>query len=180
MKNKILNKVFTRAPSLGLKDYYIGAGCLAQTIWNYLSGFPLNHGIQDVDFVYYNDKDVSFDDEDKVVNKVHKLYKDIPIKIDVKNQARVHLWYEKHFGYAIKPYPTLEAAINAWPTTATALGVRRDSHGRWIVYAPFGLNDVFGKIVRANKTQITKEIYEKKVIKWSAIWTDLKIIPWEQ
>ena len=180
MKNKILNKLFTRAPSLGLKDYYIGAGCLAQVIWNYLSGFPLNRGIQDIDFVYFNDKDVSFDDEDKVVNKVHKLYKDIPIKIDVKNQARVHLWYEKHFGYAIKPYPTLEAAINTWPTTATALGARRDANGKWIVYAPFGLNDLFGKIVRANKTQITQEIYEKKVIKWSAIWADLKIIPWEQ
>ena len=180
MKNKILNELFTRAPSLGLKDYYIGAGCLAQTIWNYLSGFPLNQGIQDIDFVYFNDKDVSFEEEDDVVNKVHKLYKDIPIKIDVKNQARVHLWYEKHFGYAIKPYPSLEAAINTWPTTATALGLRRDSKGKWIVYAPFGLNDLFGKIVRANKTQITKEIYEKKVIKWRAIWTDLKIIPWEQ
>jgi len=180
MKNKILNKLFTRAPSLGLKDYYIGAGCLAQTIWNYLSGFPLNHGIQDVDFVYYNNKDMSFNEEDKVVNKVHKLYKDIPIKIDVKNQARVHLWYEKHFGYTIKPYPSLEAAINTWPTTATAIGARRESSGKWIVYAPFGLNDLFGKIVRANKAQITKEIYEKKVIKWSAIWIDLKIIPWEQ
>ena len=32
MKNKILNEVFTRAPSLGLKNYYIGAGCLAQVI----------------------------------------------------------------------------------------------------------------------------------------------------
>ena len=46
--------------------------------------------------------------------------------------------------------------------------------------APFGLNDLFGKIVRANKTQITKEIYKKKDIKWSALWIDLRIIPWEQ
>ena len=91
MKNKILNEIFTRAPSLGLKDYYIGAGCLAQTIWNYLSGVPLNQGIQDLDLVYFNDKEVSFDEEDNVVSKVHQLYKDIPIKIDVKNQARVHL-----------------------------------------------------------------------------------------
>lgn len=180
MENKILNEVFTRAPSLGLKDYYIGAGCLAQTIWNYLSGFPLNQGIQDLDLVYFNDKEVSFDEEDKVVSKVHQLYKDIPIKIDVKNQARVHLWYEKHFGYAIKPYPTLEAAINTWPTTATALGARRESSGKWIIYSPFGLNDLFGKVVRANKAQITKEIYEKKVLKWSSIWIDLKIIPWEE
>ena len=29
MKNKILNGLFTRAPSLGPKNYYIGAGCLA-------------------------------------------------------------------------------------------------------------------------------------------------------
>ena len=180
MENKILNELFTRAPSLGLKDYYIGAGCLAQTIWNYLSGFPLNHGIQDLDLVYFNEKEVSFNEEDKVVSKVHQLYKDIPIKIDVKNQARVHLWYERHFGYTIEPYPTLEAAINTWPTTATALGARRESSGKWVVYAPFGLNDLFGKIVRANKAQITQEIYEKKVLKWSAIWIDLKIIPWEE
>ena len=136
--------------------------------------------IQDIDFVYFNNKDMSFDDEDNVVNKVHKLYNDIPIKIDVKNQARVHLWYEKHFGYAIKSYPSLEAAINTWPTTATALGARRESSGKWIIYSPFGLNDLFGKVVRANKAQITKEIYEKKVLKWSSIWIDLKIIPWEE
>jgi len=83
-------------------------------------------------------------------------------QIDVKNQARVHLWYEKHFAYAIKPYPSLEAAINTWPTTVTTLEARRDAHGKWIVYAPFGLNDLFGMVVIANKAQITQEIYERK------------------
>lgn len=38
--------------------------------------------------------------------------------------------------------------------------------------ALFGLNDVFGKIVRTNKAQINQEIYEKKVLIWIAngIW----------
>jgi len=47
------------------------------------------------------------------------------------------------------------------------------------VYAPFGLNDLFGKIVRSNKAQINKQIYEKKVSSWLNKWPDLKIIPWE-
>jgi hypothetical protein len=47
------------------------------------------------------------------------------------------------------------------------------------VYAPFALNDLFGMIVRANKAQITKNIYEKKTSKWTKIWTELIVIPWE-
>ena len=30
---------------------------------------------------------------------------------DVKNEARVHLWYEARFGAAIPPYQSAEAAI---------------------------------------------------------------------
>lgn len=180
MKNEILKEVFLKAPLLDLTDYYIGAGCLTQTIWNYLSGFLLNYGIDDYDIVFFNNEDLSFESEDKVVQKVKKLFNDLPIKVDVKNQARVHLWYKKHFGYDIHPYISLESAINSWPTTATAIGARRDSDGEWKIYAPFGLNDLFGKIIRSNKAQITKDIYEKKVKRWSSNWSDLIIIPWEQ
>ena len=34
-----------------------------------------------------------------------------------------------------------------------------------------------GKVVRANKAQITKEVHKKKVLKWSSICINLKIIP---
>lgn len=85
-----------------------------------------------------------------------------------------------NFGYDIKPYSQIEEAINTWPTTATAIAIRLNQDNNWVMYAPFGLNDVFGKIVRANKTQITQKIYEKKVQKWLSIWPDLKVIPWEK
>src|ERR1700730_3374080 len=39
--------------------------------------------------------------------------------------ARVHLWYEDRFGYALKPYLSSADAIATFPTTATAVGVRR-------------------------------------------------------
>jgi hypothetical protein len=176
--NFVLEDVFQQAPLLNLEQYYIGAGCITQSIWNYLCGFPLDTGIKDIDFVYY-DSDLSYDKECEVIETVKKLFSGLPFSIDIKNQARVHLWYEQHFGYPIKPYESLEDAINSWPTTATAIGLRRNADGEYKIYAPFGLNDLFGLTVRANKVQITKEIYEKKANRWIAIWPELTVIPWE-
>jgi uncharacterized protein len=74
----------------------------------------------------------------------------------------VHLWYEERFGYAIKPYPCCADAIATFPTTATAIGVRW-LRGKFECCAPFGFDDLFGLVVRPNKTQITRGIYEAKV-----------------
>ncbi|WP_225999255.1 nucleotidyltransferase family protein [Paenibacillus sp. BJ-4] len=162
-----------------LDNYYIGAGCLVQTVWNYLSGNPLEYGIGDIDIVYYDAKDLCREKEEYIERKIVSLLGDIPFKVDVKNEARVHLWYEKKFGYSIEPYQSLEDAINSWPTTATSLGVRKANNGEFKVYAPYGLNDLFNMIVRANKVQITREIYEKKVAKWTKFWPKLQVIPWD-
>lgn len=89
------------------------------------------------------------------------------------------MWYKDHFGYSIEPYTSIESTINTWPTTATAIGVKLDENNKFKVYAPFGLNDLFGKIVRPNKIQITKHIYEKKVSNWLSKWSDLIVVPWE-
>ncbi|WJV29726.1 nucleotidyltransferase family protein [Rossellomorea sp. AcN35-11] len=99
-------------------------------------------------------------------------------KLDVKNQARVHLWYEKKFGFSIKPYESLEEAIDSWPTTATALGVRLERGGSHKIYAPYDLEDLYSMIVRPNKRMITREIYEAKANKWKNKWPMLKVIPW--
>ncbi|MDD7793616.1 nucleotidyltransferase family protein [Clostridium sp. 'White wine YQ'] len=176
----VIKTIIERAEELDIENYYIGAGCIAQTVWNYLSNKSLSYGIKDYDFVYFDSKNLNIEYENKVINKIRNLYTDIDIEIDIKNQARVHLWYMSHFGYDIAPYKSLEAAINTWPTTATAIGVRKDKNNKLKVYAPYGLNDLFGKVIRANKAQITKEIYEDKVEKWIEKWPDLKVIPWEK
>lgn len=179
LSSKILYEAIHRARLLDIKNYYIGAGCIAQTVWNYLSNKPLDYGIDDIDFAYFDQKNLGYSAENEVIQKVHKRFSDLNTKIDVKNQARVHLWYEGHFGYPMKPYLSLESALNTWPTTATAIGVRLGKNNELKVYAPFGLNDLFGKIVRPNKTQITENIYSDKVKKWIQKWPDLEIIPWE-
>lgn len=179
MSSKIIGTAIERARLLNFDHYYIGAGCIVQTVWNYLSNNPLEYGIKDIDFVYFDDKNLDFEAENIVISQVKELYSDLNIEVDVKNQARVHLWYKSHFGNDIEPYISLEAAINTWPTTATSIGVRKEKDGEFKVYAPFGLNDLFGKVVRANKAQITERVYENKVARWLDKWPDLKIIPWE-
>lgn len=179
MSNVTLKEVISRSCHLGLENYYIGAGCITQTIWNYMSGNPLEYGIKDIDFAFFDDKRNGYEYENSVVQKVNELFNDLQVDLDVKNQARVHLWYESHFGCKIKPYTSLEAALNTWPTTATAVGVRKEKNGEFTVYAPFGLNDLFGMVVRANKVQVTKDIFETKVSRWLKVWPDLKVIPWE-
>lgn len=177
-KNEFMYEICRKSSELKLKNCYVGAGFIAQSIWNHLFGYSLTHGINDIDIVYF-DEDLSFENEDVAIKKANALFVGYPLKVNLKNQARVHLWHQDHFRYAIKPYRSAEEAINTWPTTATAIGLRLGEDKEWVVYAPFGFNDLLSKIVRANKVQITQEIYESKVKRWISYWPDLKIIPWE-
>lgn len=173
----MLVEVFERSQRLNLNEYYIGAGCIVQTVWNYLIGKPLEYGIDDIDIIYF-DRDLTYEKEDRIIKITKELYSKIPIKVDIKNQARVHLWYKDKFGIDLKPYLSLEEAIDSWPTTATSLGVRLDRNEEWIIYSPYGLEDLFQLTVRANKRLITEDIYRTKHDKWIRKWPELNIIPW--
>lgn len=177
-ESPVLTKILERAPRLGMPNWYLGAGCIAQTFWNIQHGFDVTSNIKDCDLVYYDCSATSYEAEDVYVQKGKELFHDIPLPVEIVNEARVHLWYEKRFGYKIDPYQSVEAAINTWPTTATSVGVRWDETGQLCVYAPYGLHDLFGMIVRANKIQITEKIYLAKVERWTKIWPKLSVIPW--
>ena len=92
--NNMLCEIIDRAAILELENYYIGAGCITQTVWNYLSGNDPCYGIKDIDFVYFDDVNLDFASENKIISRIKQLYKSYVIQIDVKNQARVHLWYK--------------------------------------------------------------------------------------
>jgi hypothetical protein len=111
-RNKIIYDVLLKASTLKMNSYYIGAGCITQSVWNYLNGYPLDYGIKDIDFVYFDENDLSEEAESETYRLLNNLFCDLSIKLDVKNQARVHIWYKDRFGYEIKPYRSLEDAIN--------------------------------------------------------------------
>lgn len=177
--NPYIHKILNGDPFPNKKHWYLGAGCLCQSVWNYLSYIEITNGIKDYDLVYYDPKDISKNSELKEQARIKNMFLSLPVKIEVINEARVHIWFEKDFGKKIDQYKSCEDAINTWPTTATAVGINR-INSKVNVYAPYGLNDLFCMTVRANKLQITKDIYERKVEKWTKYWPNLVVIPWNQ
>jgi len=171
-----VSTILRDAPKLALPHWYLGAGVIAQTVWNYRHGFAPETGIKDCDLVYF-DPDVSANAENKFKLASAEMFGTGPLEVEVTNEARVHLWYETEFHIPLQPYTSCEAAINSWPTTATSIGVRQ-SGKHFVVYAPYGLHDLLNMIVRPNKAQVTQAIYEAKVARWQRIWPKLTIVPW--
>lgn len=179
-RSTLLMEIFKRAQELGPFPYYIGAGCLVQTVWNELTGREPVYGIDDVDIIYYDGEDLSYAAEDRMIAAGRVLFEGLPLLVDLKNQARVHLWYRDKFGVELTPYTSLEDAIGSWPTTVTSLGAKLRSNGEWQIYAPFGLEDLFQLILRPNKALITEDVYLYKTRKWKSKWPELTVVPWGQ
>ena len=177
-RSPIVATIVYRWPQIGLPDCRLVAGCLAQTVWNDAFGLPATHGISDVDLVYFDGEDLSAEAEAGHAARLRTLFADLGLWIDVKNEARVHLWYAEKFGNTLAPYVSTEDAITTFPTTATAVGVQPRADGLH-VFAPYGLSDLLGLIVRPNKKQITQAIYDAKVNKWQAKWSGLRVVPWD-
>jgi hypothetical protein len=178
--NPTLVLVLTRAASLNLPNWYLAAGALSQTIWNNVSSLPPETGIHDYDLVYYDASDLSYEAEDIVIQAGKRLFADISVEVEIRNQARVHLWYEKRFGLACPAHQSVEDGIDSWISTSAMLGVRLEENGEWIFYAPRGLSDFFNMVVRPNTAFAKRENYEKKVERWRAIWRGLKVEAWPE
>jgi uncharacterized protein len=177
-KNSWLWEMLRRFDVVGLPDGWIVAGCIAQRVWNSACGRPAGSGIKDVDLVYFDPTELSLDAEADHERRLALSFNDLPVKLDVKNQARVHLWYERAFGYPISPYRSTADAIASFPTTATAVGVRW-ADNKLECSAPFGLDDLFALRVRPNKRQITPAIYAAKVKRWHSVWPQLTFRAWD-
>ncbi|MFI8685812.1 nucleotidyltransferase family protein [Rossellomorea sp. NPDC077527] len=178
-KSEPINRLLKILRDINLPfEYYVGAGCIANTVWNEISCYPFEYGISDVDIVYYDSGNKTLESEKEIKENLLNLLGDFPFKLDVKNQARVHLWYKEKFGFSIEPYHSLNSAIDTWPTTATALGLRQEKDDTLKIYAPYQLEDLFSMVVRPNKRMITREIYENKANKWQEKWPKLLVIPW--
>jgi uncharacterized protein len=178
-QNHWIAEILERFDDIALPDAWLVAGSIAQTIWNLRCGQPAEQGIKDVDLIYFDSQDLLLNAELGHERRLRDLFRYLPIKLDVKNEARVHLWYQERFGYRIRPYRSSPDAIATFPTTATAIGVRR-LHRNFEYCAPFGLDDLFSLVVRPNKKQITRAIYEAKIERWRSLWPRLTIVPWEE
>lgn len=175
--NVVAQTILAETPGMNLPGWYLGAGAITGCVWNLLHGFDPRHGIKDYDLVYFDADDLSSESEAALEHQANRLFQDLGVRLDVTNEARVHLWYEERFGRAIDPYRSTEHAISTWPTTASSIGVRRES-GLFTICAPFGLRDLFALVVRPNKALISIDVYEAKAVRWKAAWPELEVLEW--
>ena len=159
-----------------LPDAWIVSGCLVQTAWNVQTMRALDYGIADYD-VFYFDPDTSWQAEDAVIRKLQGRLASLDVKVEVRNQARVHLWYPQKHGL---PYPALHSSsqgIDRFLTKNTQVGIRRTQAGH-DVYAPNGFNDIADMVVRPNhKPNFSAANYEAKASRWKTLWPEITVLP---
>jgi hypothetical protein len=153
---------------------------LYQTVWNVVTGHPPEAGILDYDLAYFDGSDLSWEGEDSVIQAGEKVFAGLPAPVQIRNQARVHLWYEQKFGRSCPPHESTEAAIDTYEATNACLGVRVGPSGRWRIYAPHGLADVFNLVVRPNPVLAPRSVYLAKTERWRQQWPTLTILPWPE
>src|SRR6476469_2366774 len=106
LRNPVNEAIAHELWRLALPDAWIVSGCLVQTVWNVLTSRAVDHGISDYD-IFYFDLDTSWQAEDAVISDLQGRLEKPGVKIEVRNQARVHLWYPEKHGL---PYPALHSS----------------------------------------------------------------------
>jgi len=175
LRNPVNAAVIDELDRLALPDAWLVAGCLVQSVWNGLTGRAVDHGIADYD-VFYFDSDTSWEAEDAVIRKLHARLTHLGAKIEIRNQARVHLWYPAKHGLPYPPLTRSTDGIDRFLTENTQIGIRRTGDD-YDVYAPHGFDDVARLIVRPNRAlNFSVANYEAKAARWKALWPELTVI----
>ena len=97
--------------------------------------------------------------------------------VEVRNQARVHLWYSKKHGLPYPPAACSTEGIDRFLTRNTMIGIRRTADG-YDVYAPYGFDDAANLIARPNPgANFSPANYEKKAARWKTLWPEITVLP---
>jgi hypothetical protein len=99
--------------------------------------------------------------------------------VEIRNEARVHLWYAEHFGTCAPPFRDCADAIDHFAAVCCCYGVTASPGGELRVYAPHGYDDLFGLVVRPNHRLAPRHVYETKTARWQAQWPELTVLPWD-
>ena len=179
-RNPVVVELLERLPLLGLPDAWVVSGCLFQTAWNVLSNKPSTYGIRDYDIFYFDASDLSAKSEEAINLAGAELFTDVGCDIDIRNQARVHTWYEAEFG--VGGYPQLTRStdgIDNFLAVCCMVAIRRTEDGAFDVYSPFGVDDVLDRVMRPNPwyPNAPADFYNKKARRWTSLWPELKVEP---
>lgn len=174
LNTPFIRDALMRAQDLALPGWRLVSGALYNVVWNNLTDRPVMHGVKDIDLFYF-DTDTSWEAEDKVIRRATGFAPTPPIEI--RNQARVHLWYEQHFGQKIPALRSVEEAIDVFASKTHCVGLKFENNNPDL-YAPYGLTDIFAMCVVPNPIRENQATHETKAARALSCWPELTILPW--
>ncbi len=166
-------EIIKAAYALDLPDWWVCAGFVRSKVWDALHCYTIRTPVPDIDFIYFDSKDISEEKEKQLERRLLQLYPQAPWS--VKNQARMHVVNN------VPPYKNSIEAMSKFPETATAIGVRMNEDDKLELATPCGIQDLVNLSVKPTATFKTSSdrliIYEKRLKKknWQDIWPNLTV-----
>src|SRR5215217_199367 len=177
-KQPVLMTVLSGLREMALPDHLLVAGAIYNEVWNALTDRPALTGVNDIDVFYFDDSDIGWDAEDRVIKACDLRFGALPVPVQVRNQARVHLWFEQKFGSPFSPLKSSGEMLGRYASKTHAVGARLDADGGMEIVAPFGLDDLFSFRMVPNPVLDNRVSHAKKGERAKAIWPELTVIPW--
>jgi hypothetical protein len=171
-----LMQVLGVARELDLPDWLIVSGAVYQRVLNQATGRDPDYGIKDYDLAYFDASDTSYEAEDVVIRRAAAAFAP-PLRdlVEVRNQARVHLWFEARFGEAYTPLASTDDMLARFVSPLFAVGVRLMADDRLAIAAPFGLDDLFALRLRPNPIRETRN-FDRVAANLLARWPEVRIV----
>lgn len=175
-RSEPLMHVLRTLSELNPPDWLVFSGAVYQRVFNDLTGRPLDYGIRDYDVGYFDASDISYEAEDVVIQRVAQAFEP-PLRemVEVRNQARVHVWFEGHFGEPYAPLSSCAEALTRFVSPVFAVAVRLHADDAMTIHAPFGLDDVFAMRMRRNPNRHSPN-FSKIADRAKARWPELEVM----
>lgn len=172
-----LMHVLRTVRDLDLPDWFLFSGAIYQRVLNDLTGRDADYGVKDYDIAYHDPSDISYEAEDVVIRRVAAAFEP-PLRdlVEVRNQARVHLWFEGRFGEPYGPLAGSAESLERFVSPLFAVAAKLDAADRLTVLAPFGLDDLFALTLRPNPNRPTKN-FDRVANGIVARWPEVKVVP---
>ena len=114
---------------------------------------------------------------DRVIQAVQALTADLGVKVEVKNQARVHLWYRDRFQADYPQLTRTTDGIDRYLVACTCVGIDVRTRG---LYAPHGLDELQRGVLRMNPRFAQPAMFRAKARSYQARWPWLSVVPAEE
>ncbi|WP_417490429.1 nucleotidyltransferase family protein [Maricaulis sp.] len=171
--NPVAMTVLQRAAAMGLPDHGLMAGAVYQAVWNALTGRDPAYGVNDYDLGYYDASDLSEAAEDVVIKAGDAVFADLDAIVEIRNQARVHLWFGAKHGVTRAPLTSTTDAVSHFASHTHAVAVRLDAAGKMEVLAPYGLGELFSLQVRPVEALADPVGWNAKCERQQALWPEI-------